>query len=424
LPSKAPSASAPLEDWLRWQEALHPQAIALGLERVREVGQRLGVTGRGAATITVAGTNGKGSTATLLARIYEAGGFRTGLYTSPHLRRYNERLAIDGEEVADRDWADAFSEVEEAREGVPLTYFEFGTLAALWLLRQNLAQVQVLEIGMGGRLDAVNLVEPDVALVTNVGLDHQEFLGKDRETIGFEKAGIFRKGLPAICVDPDPPRSVGDYAHSIGARFWQLDRDFSYQYAADAWNWQGGDIRYKKLPPPALAGEAQFRNAAGAIAAVARAQKQVPVNEAAIRTGLSRLRLPARFEQRGGLHANLVLDVAHNVEAARVLADNLRAAGHTRCRFVIGMLSDKPVEGFAAQLARLACAFYAGGLPPPRGLTGAALAKRLTGAPVVSGFETVAQAYTRAKTETLAGETLVVCGSFQTVAAVSALIDG
>ena len=421
MPPKPPSPEAPLDDWLRWQEALHPQAIALGLERVQQAGARLGLPAGGIRTVTVAGTNGKGSSTALLAEIYRAAGYRVGAYSSPHLLRYNERIAIDGRPLPDRELVNAFVAVEAARGATPLTYFEFGTLAALWLFRQAGAQVQVLEVSLGGRLDAVNIVDADGALVTNIGLDHVEFLGNDRERIGFEKAGILRRGRPAVCVDPDPPRAIGQHAAAIGASLWHLGKDYGYRRVADAWNWRGPDASYKKLPPPALAGAIQFRNAAGVVALVSRLQALLPVPETAIRAGLARVRLAGRFERRG----NVILDVAHNVEAARVLADNLGGIGASALRFVVGIFADKPFEGFLQALGAPAGRFYLGGLPPPRGLAGEALRRRAgavaPGAPV---FDTVEEAFRQARAESREGELIVACGSFLTVAAVAGCLDG
>lgn len=268
---------------------------------------------------------------------------------------------------------------------------------------------------MGGRLDAVNLVDADGALVTNIGLDHVEFLGHDRAQIAVEKAGVLRDGRPAVCADPDPPPAL----QRPGT--WHLDRDYRYQVAADAWNWLGPGRTYKKLPPPALRGAIQYRNAAGAIALVERLQDILPVPESALRAGLVRVRLPGRFERRG----DVILDVAHNVEAARVLADNLRGAGAAGCRLVVGMLADKPVEGFLEALAPLARRIYAGALPPPRGLAGDALGRRVRSvAPDAELFPDVAQAFAGARRDRRGGEIIVACGSFLTVAAVAERLDG
>ncbi len=421
MPRKPPSATAPLEDWLRWQEALHPQSIALGLDRVAAVAGRINLPAPGPLTFTVAGTNGKGSTAALLTETCLAAGHKVGTYTSPHLLRYNERATVNGEPAPDAVLTGAFAEVERARENTPLTYFEFGTLAALWLFREAGVAVQVLEVGLGGRLDAVNLVDADCAVITCIGLDHVEYLGPDRERIGREKAGILRAGRAAVCSDPDPPRSIGDQARALGAPLWQLGRDFDAQLAADAWNWHGPDAHFKKLPPPALPGATQVRNAAGVVAALVRMRGRLEIPEAAIRAGLVRLRLPGRFERRG----NVVLDVAHNVEAARVLADNLRSLAPGGFRFVIGMLSDKPVEGFAEALAPLAAKVHAAALPPPRGLGAATLAARLARAGVpVEAHDSVARALRAARAEAGDAGTVVVCGSFLTVAAATEQLRG
>jgi dihydrofolate synthase/folylpolyglutamate synthase len=421
-PSNAPSAAAPLEDWLRWQEALHPQAIALGLERVAAVAGRLGLPTAGPLTFSVAGTNGKGSTCALLTEVCLAAGQSTGTYTSPHLLRYNERVAVNGVAAPDGVLTGAFAAVERARGDTALTYFEFGTLAALWLFREAGVAVQVLEVGLGGRLDAVNLVDADCALITSIGLDHVEYLGRDREQIGREKAGILRPGRPAVCSDATPPDSIAAHARLLGAPLWQLGREFRVQQVADAWNWLGPQRRFKKLPPPALAGAAQLANAAGVIAAFERVRGRLAVPEEAIRTGLARLRLAGRFERRG----RVVLDVAHNVEAALVLADNLRSLEHPGgFRFVMGMLSDKPVEGFAEALAPVAAGFHVAGLPPPRGMPGARLAERVAGCGVpTQAHETVAHALAAARHEAGRTGVVVVCGSFLTVAAAAEQLRG
>jgi len=420
-PTRPPSPDAPLDDWLRWQEALHPQAIALGLDRVGEVAGRLGLPARAPRTITVAGTNGKGSTAALLSEIYLAAGHRVGTYTSPHLLRYNERIAVNGEAAPDAVLAGAFAAVEEARGDTRLTYFEYGTLAALWLFREAKVSVQVLEVGLGGRLDAVNLVDADCAVITSIGLDHVEYLGTDREKVGLEKAGILRTARPAVCSDPQAPASIERQAGVLGASLWRIGREFRVQRAADAWNWHGPGVHYKKLPPPALVGAFQYANAAGVVAAISRLQDVLAVPEAAIRAGLVRLRLPGRFER----HGNLVLDVAHNVEAARVLADNLRESAPGGFRFVMGMLSDKPVEEFSRALAPLAVKYYAAGLPPPRGIGAGQLAERIgrSGVPT-QAFGTVELACQAAQSEAQPGETVVVCGSFLTVAAIARQFHG
>ena len=393
---------------------MHPKPIELGLERVRAVAARLDLPARDIRTLTVAGTNGKGSSTMLAAEAWRAAGFRVGAYTSPHLYRYNERVAIDGEPASDMRLCEAFVAVEQARQGVPLTYFEFGTLAALWLFREARVQVQVLEVGLGGRLDAVNLVDAHAALITSIGLDHLDWLGPDRESVGREKAGVLRAGRPAVLADADMPASVAAEVARLGVPAWQLERDYRWQPAGDAWSWLGPDVTYRKLPPPALAGRVQFQNAAGVIAAIQRLQNELPTPETALRSALPRLALPGRFERRG----DLVLDVAHNVEAAQVLAENLRSAGIPGVVLVLGMLQDKPVEAFCQALRPLARVAFAAGLPGPRGLAGETLARRAATAGLdARACADVAEALERARQARQPAESIVVCGSFLTVAA-------
>jgi dihydrofolate synthase/folylpolyglutamate synthase len=410
-----------LGDWLAYQETLHPRAIELGLDRVRSVAARLDLLRPRARTLTVAGTNGKGSTVALLDGIYRAAGYRVGAYTSPHLLRYNERVAIDGRLAHDAALCAAFERIEAARGTVPLTYFEYGTLAALWLFRAADVDVQVLEVGLGGRLDAVNIVDADAALVTNIGLDHTDWLGADRESIGREKAGVFRRDRVAICVDPDPPASIAATARAVGAPLRCIDVDFRYSPRAQSlWDWRGRTLAFEGLPAPALFGATQLRNAAGALALVEAMQAGLPVPEAAVRAALPALRLAGRFERRG----SMIFDVAHNAEAAQVLAHNLRDAGLAgRVRLVLGMLADKPIEAVAQTLAPVVIAAYFGGLPPPRGLPAAALAQR---ACILRGerFPDILSAFAAAKRDLGDGEVVLVCGSFLTVSEVARQTDG
>ncbi|MBV8062914.1 MAG: bifunctional tetrahydrofolate synthase/dihydrofolate synthase, partial [Nevskia sp.] len=390
--TSALSASSPLADWLAYQERTHPRAIELGLERSRAVAQRLGLLPAQATTLTVAGTNGKGSSVTLAAGIYQAAGYKVGRYLSPHLLRYNERVAVDGADVPDAALCRAFAAIEAARGDIALTYFEFGTLAALWLFRDAAVEVQVLEVGLGGRLDAVNIVDADCALITNIGLDHTDWLGGDRDSIGYEKAGIMRSGRPAVSVEPQPPQRLLEHAAAIGAPLRRLDRDYELvRHAGGTWDWRGANSSYAGLPAPALGGEVQYRNAAGVLAAVEALQPLRPVPEAAIRAALPALRLPGRYQRVG----DTVLDVAHNVESAAVLADNLRgepAAG--RNWLVLGMFADKPVEGVCALLAPLVQGAWFGTLPPPRGLSAEELRARAAAAGLHGeAAGSVAQAY-------------------------------
>ena len=416
-----PAAHWQLDDWLAYQERVHPRSIELGLDRVRAVAQRLGLLPAKAVTLTVAGTNGKGSSVTLAAAIYAEAGYRTGRYLSPHLLDYNERVAIDGVDASSESLCAAFAAIEAARGDIALTYFEYGTLAALWRFREADCAVQVLEVGLGGRLDAVNIVDADCALITNIGIDHTDWLGPDREHIGYEKAGIMRPGRPAISAETSPPQNLVRHAAAIGAPLQLAGRDFDFRRAGNEWSWQGGGQRYTALPPPALPGDIQYANAAGVLAAISSLQPQRPVTVAAIRAGLRSLRLRGRYEKIG----RVVLDVAHNVESAEVLAANLAAdpiAG--RNLLVLGVLSDKPVTGICAVLAPCFDKAFLAGLPPPRGLDAAELAARarasgLDGVPA----DSVEAAFRLAVSEAAPGDRIVVCGSFLTVSAAARLID-
>lgn len=419
---KLPAADWRLADWLSYQEQVHPRAIELGLDRVRCVAERLGLLPSAAITLTVAGTNGKGSSTTLAAGIFTAAGHRTGRYLSPHLVRYNERIAIDGVEASDEALCAAFAAIEQARAEIPLTYFEFGTLAALKLFRDAGCAVQVLEIGLGGRLDAANIVDADVALITNIGLDHQDWLGPDREAIGREKAGIARAGRPVVVAEAEPPASVTAEAKRIGANLLMAGRDFAWTRTQTAWRWRrSGAESWDDLPAPALAGDFQFVNAAGVLAAVHALRERLPVPLAAVREALRTLRLPGRFERRG----RHILDVAHNEEAARVLVATLKAAPVAgRTLLVLGMLSDKPVEAVCAVLAPVVDAVWFVGLPSSRGLSADLLASRAASAGlsgrVAASVEDGLQA---AQAHAAPDDRILICGSFLTVSAAAGLVD-
>lgn len=411
-----------LDEWLRRQESLNPRAIELGLDRVRRVAARLGLLQTAAYTLTVAGTNGKGSSATLAAGIYRAAGYHVGLYTSPHILRYNERVQIDGLAASDAALCAAFDAIEAVRGDDLLTYFEFGTLAALWLFRQQRVEVQVLEVGLGGRLDAVNLVDADVAMLTNVGLDHQDWLGDNREAIGREKAGVFRAHRPAVLVEREPPQSVLDAATVLNAHKLRLGRDFDYEISKDGrWNWISSGERWTQLPPPGLVGTMQYRNAAGVFAAVQAGQLRRPVRREAFERALPKLqRLRGRCEP----YCGVLLDVAHNVEAAEVFADVLRADRATPRALVLGMLADKPVEAIARVLAPVVDAVFAIGLPGPRGLSAEALQARLhEGGLAAQTCDNMASALARARSSAGTNGSVAVTGSFLTVAAAIKVLD-
>ncbi|NIP71883.1 MAG: bifunctional tetrahydrofolate synthase/dihydrofolate synthase [Gammaproteobacteria bacterium] len=407
-----------LNEWLAWQETLNPRTIDLGLERAGAVWERLRCGPPPFRVVTVAGTNGKGSCVAVLESILRAGGRRVGAYTSPHLLRYNERVRLDGREMSDGELCAAFERVDRARGGVPLTYFEFGTLAALSLFQDAAPEVILLEVGLGGRLDAVNIVDADVALVSSIGVDHVDWLGSDRDQIGLEKAGIFRPGRAAVCGDPDPPAALIGYAARLDAPLYLAGRDYRYWSGSARWSWEGLGRRHTVLPLSGLGGEIQLQNAAAVLAVVELLG--LGVGEDALRAGLQAARLPGRLQVVGG-EVTYVLDVAHNPDAARALACGLApAACRGRTLAVLGMRADKDVAGVARALDERVDAWYAAGLPAPHGRSAALLAEDLRAAGVggpVRACATVAEACETAALDAVAGDRIVVCGSFHTVAA-------
>lgn len=314
-----------LQDWLLWQESLHPRAIDPGLERVARVARRLGLDRPRCRTLTIAGTNGKGSSVACAEAILRAAGYRTGAYTSPHLLRYNERIRIDGADSTDAELLQAFDAIDRARGSMTLSYFEFGTLAALYLFRQAEVDVQLLEVGLGGRLDAVNLVDADVALVSSIGLDHADWLGPDLETIGREKAGVFRADRPAVFAASAMPASIAEVAGARGARLLRAGEDYHWHRTKDAhWQWQDANRTLRDLPMPGIPGDVQLANAAGVIAALGQLGLPRCLDDAVIRQGLREVRLGGRLQRLPGA-VEWLLDVAHNADSARVLADWLSA---------------------------------------------------------------------------------------------------
>jgi len=408
-----------LSDWLSYLEQLHPKAIELGLERVSRVKQRMGLQ-PDFPVITVGGTNGKGSTCAMLERILGEAGYRIGCYTSPHLLRYNERVRIAGVEVNDEQLCKAFAEVERARNETPLTYFEFGTLAAIWLFLEAGVDAAVLEIGLGGRLDAVNAFEPDCAIITSVDLDHIDFLGDTRESIGFEKAGIYRAGKPAICGDIHPPATVIEEADKRGANYLQIGRDFGIELHGQDWAFWNRSRRIEELPMPALSGSFQFSNAACAIEALSQLEQRLPVTVEHIREGVSHVALPGRFQVFGG-KPQIILDVAHNPHAAKGLAENLRRTRHTvgRTLAVFGILGDKDIGGVVQALMPEIDHWYVSGIDNSRGISGADLKQNVqANAPeaVIEVFDTIIDALTQACRSAGENDRIAAFGSFYTVA--------
>lgn len=415
-----------LDAWLARIEALHPRGsagIELGLERVAAVKARLGQR-ETCPVVLVGGTNGKGSTCAMLERILLVAGYRVGLYTSPHLLHYNERVRINGTAVADASLCDAFARVEQARGDVALTYFEFGTLAAWEVFAAASLDAIILEVGLGGRLDATNVYEPACAIVTGIDLDHMDFLGADREAIGREKAGIFRAGIPAICGDPQPPQSLTVRARDIGARLEVMGRDFGYQRQEQQWLYwarpaDAGEIRRGGLAFPALRGEQQLANAACALAALDALHACLPVAMKDIRQGLIELELAGRFQVLPG-SPTVVLDVAHNPQAARVLAANLgNMAFHRNTWAVFGMLEGKDIDGVIDALNERVTHWLPCTLDGRRAASADFLAARLKarGMKVAGEFASPAEALACAQENAGEDDRILAFGSFLTVAA-------
>jgi dihydrofolate synthase/folylpolyglutamate synthase len=405
-----------LQAWLDWQEQLHPRSIDLDLERVCAVADRLQLRRFVSPVITVGGTNGKGSCVALLESLLASPGYRVATFTSPHLIRYNERIRLDGREAADTELIEAFARIDEARADLSLTFFEFNTLAALYLFQRERFDAVVLEVGLGGRLDAVNVVDADVAVLTSVGLDHCDWLGTTLEAIGHEKAGIFRAGRPAILGSSSMPQSVYDAAQAVGAELRVPGVDYRYAHDTSSWCWEGSGLRYDGLPLPALAGRHQIANAATALAALAEVRRSLPVSREQIVAGLEQVRLRGRFEViEGG--PEWILDVAHNPAAVELLAVNLRdrpPSGRTLA--IVGILADKDAPGIVAPLLAEVDLWIATSLGGNRGASAAELRRRC-GQLARAWHETasVAEACELAASLAEPADRIVVFGSFHTV---------
>ena len=354
-----------LQEWLDWCEQLHPVAIDMGLDRVKTVADRMALR-FDCPVITVAGTNGKGSTCAMLEAVLLQAGYRTGVYTSPHLVHFEERCRLHGESASAEAFAEAFAAVEAVRGDVSLTYFEFSTLAILHLMAQSHLDVAILEVGLGGRLDAVNIIDADCAVITSIDLDHMAILGNDRERIGFEKAGIMRAGRPVIVSDPVPPQSVIDHAAAIGAELWLFGRDFNFSGDKQQWAWAGRDRRYSGMAYPALRGANQLINASGGLAALEALRQRIPITAQAVRNGLAMVELPGRFQIVPGQPV-LVLDVAHNPHSVAALAANLDAMGfYPTTHAVFGAMADKDLLPMLQKVNPMVDKWYFTDLPLPR----------------------------------------------------------
>lgn len=410
-----------LTDWLRWQETLHPSSIDLGLERIRRTLQRLAWRAPTCLVITVGGTNGKGSTVALTARILAAGGYRVGTFTSPHLLRYNERIVIDDREISDASLVAAFERIDAARGADTLTFFEFNVLAALLIFETAGLDAIVLEVGLGGRLDGVNVVDADVAIVSSIALDHCDWLGPDVETIGREKAGIFRGGRPAIFGSRAMPASIAEVAQQLGTPLYRLGADFDWRRSGERWSWRGRNSSYEDLPPPALSGELQFDNASAVLCALECLSDRLPLTRGAIELGLKSVTLPGRFQvlrRTQPFTIDWILDVAHNPAAAQALAAQLTARPTSgRTIAVCGILGDKDIEGIASALRGAFDAWVVVGLESARAVPVDALSERLTkaGATVAATAADVSSGCQAAAAMARAGDRIVVFGSFLTV---------
>ena len=424
---------ATLAEWLAHAERLHPKTIDMGLARVKAVAKRMGLK-FDCPVITVAGTNGKGSTCAMLEAILGESGYRTGVYTSPHLVDFEERCRVRSEIVNATDLVAACAVVERARgpiydknEEISLTYFEFTTLAIMQVLMSAKLDVVILEVGLGGRLDAVNIFDADCAIITSVDLDHMELLGNTRELIGFEKAGIMRAGKPVVVSDPVPPQSVLDHAANIGADLWKFGTDFNFSGDKQQWGWAGRGRRYAGLAYPALRGANQLMNASGVLAALTALRDVLPITAQAIRVGLSLVELPGRFQIIPG-QPTLVLDVAHNPHSVAALAENLDAMGFYPCTHaVFGAMADKDLALMLARAGPLVDKWYFTDLPTARAATAEALEAKWQVSntrkdAAASSYKTPESALRAAIAAADPADRIVVFGSFYTVGAI--LKDG
>lgn len=413
-----------LAQWLDYLEGVHPQVIDLGLERVAQVRGRLLPLLR-TPIITVGGTNGKGSTCAYLESMLSAAGYRVGLYTSPHLLRYNERIRIAQTDVDDAALCAAFAAIEAARGPVSLSYFEFGTLAAMWLFEQAAVDIAILEVGLGGRLDAVNVFDADCAVITSIDIDHTEYLGTTREQIAREKAGIFRAGRPAVCGDVAPPSVLHDEARRLGADWRAIGEAFRFRKQVSGWDYQG-EQHYRNLPLPVMHGDYQLNNAAAAIAALESLAPRFALTEHAVREGLLHAQVPGRF-QVVAEKPQRILDVAHNPHGASALAANLAqspVSGKTYA--VFAMLADKDIAGVVAAMSSVVDVWYIAGLDVPRGASVEMVQNALTAAGIseVVALDNVESAWTFACEQARENDRICVFGSFYTVAAILRLIAG
>ncbi|WP_305405766.1 bifunctional tetrahydrofolate synthase/dihydrofolate synthase [Photobacterium leiognathi] len=406
----APQATASLSIWLKYLEQLHTSAIDLGLDRVKAVGQKADLLKPAPCVITVAGTNGKGSTCAMLEAILIEAGYKVGVYSSPHLVRYNERVRINNQELDDSEHTKAFASVEAIRGDISLSLFEFGTLSALTLFKTYQVDVVVLEVGLGGRLDATNIVDHDVSVITSLAIDHVDWLGDNIDVIGYEKAGIFRSGKPAICGQPHPPATVPAHADDIGAELYQVGYQFEYQIEDNHWNWQCGAFDLTQLPLPNL----PLPNAATALMALGAAE--LDISEENIINGLKKAQLPGRM-QRVSEQPLIIMDVAHNPHSAEYFANQLskikQKEGKNKIHAVVAMLHDKDIASTIAAMRDTVDDWYPASLTGPRAATAEEILQHLPANCV--GFDKPELAFDQALTQAGEDDMVIVFGSFYTV---------
>jgi len=416
-----------LAGWLAYLESLHPKTIALGLERVEKVRQRLSLD-PGFPIITVGGTNGKGSVCAMLESILHAAGYRVGCYTSPHLLRYNERVHISKKQVSDSELCVSFEKIEKARKSdsqseqeIPLTYFEFGTLAAIQCFIDHSVDVAILEVGLGGRLDAVNIFDCDCAVITSVDIDHTDYLGETREEIAFEKAGIMRSGKIAVCADFNVPKAITDHAVKIEAQLWCIGKDFGFVTHQSQWDYRGKEGVRNALPYPALRGDYQLANASAALAALEGIKESLPVNIEAVRRGLTEVQMAGRFQFIPG-RPTMILDVAHNPHAAKSLARSLSGLPVGPNTYaVFSMLKDKDIAGVVAEMDPVVDKWLLAGMDVPRGMTSGELENAVRQCNVrgeTLSFASIKEAILYACDAANENDRIVAFGSFYTVAEV------
>ncbi|SPY78008.1 Bifunctional protein folC [Providencia rustigianii] len=418
-----PTAKSPLEAWLSYLTDLHSQNIDMGLERVGQAARQMNLTQPAPRVITVTGTNGKGTTCHTLESILMAAGLKVGVYSSPHLIRYTERVRIQGQELAESEFCQAFAAIEAQRGNISLTYFEYGTLAALQLFKQAALDIVILEVGLGGRLDATNVVDADIAAITSIALDHTDWLGSDREHIGYEKAGIFRQDHYGVVGEPDMPASIGEYADKIGTRLFRRGKDWNYQEHGNHWSWESEQRSWQDLPLPNV----PLANAATAMGVISCLMEIAPeltlkITDQAIYHGLQTAQLPGRFQVIGE-NPLKILDVAHNPHAAGYLVTKLAQlpiVDGRRIRAVVGMLGDKDIQGTLQCLSKQVTDWYLAPLKEFRGADVAQLSQHLDDA---NEFDSVEAAWQQACNDAQPQDVIVVCGSFHTVAHVMMLLE-